>query len=564
MTNAIQSSMVKVAGVVAGIALVAMSFATAQAAFTRDLTIGSTGADVSELQTWLISKGHSIPAGATGYFGAQTQAALAAWQAANGVTPAAGYFGPITRAKVAMGGSSSNSGSSSNLEGGAGSITVNDSNEYNGEEVLEGEEEVGVLRFSVEADDNSDVMVTSIKVEFVNVAPATPDSPDFDDYADSVQVMFGGEVVGEADVDEFTENNDVWTKTIALDGVMIEADQEEDIDISVTALDVIDSDDYNNDNWSVDVLNVRFEDADGAIISEETDGDSLEQSFDFDDAGADEALNLKSSSNDPDASTLLVDDQDNSDEHHVFTFKIEAEENDINLENLVLNVYTPGDVYEDVVSDVRIEIDGEEADDFDVTNGNTATATLAFDLDSDYTVDADDTIEVKVYMEFLETTGNYVSGQTVQVATVSVDGEGADDVSDAAVVSGEEHTLSESVAALSNIKWEVGTAGTLIDLLFTVEAEEDDVDVLIGDITAVDTIAGTATVGTPTVTKVSGDASGVVDAYTVNEGDTATFRVRYAISGTNGQFANVTIPALVGTALADEKELSPTATLNVN
>ncbi len=70
------------------------------AAFTMDMTIGSTGSQVSELQSWLIAKGYSIPAGATGYFGTETQAAVAAFQAANGITPDVGYFGPITMAKV--------------------------------------------------------------------------------------------------------------------------------------------------------------------------------------------------------------------------------------------------------------------------------------------------------------------------------------------------------------------------------------------------------------------------------------------------------------------------------
>ncbi len=111
-------SSARVAAGVAGIGLVASAFApmafaqtattttttttTATATFSRDLTIGSTGADVTALQNWLISKGHAIPAGATGYFGAQTKAALAAYQASAGITPAAGYFGPITRAKIAV------------------------------------------------------------------------------------------------------------------------------------------------------------------------------------------------------------------------------------------------------------------------------------------------------------------------------------------------------------------------------------------------------------------------------------------------------------------------------
>ncbi len=72
----------------------------ASASFNVNLTIGSRGADVIALQTWLIAQGYSIPAGATGYFGLQTRAAVAAYQAAKGITPAVGFFGPITRASV--------------------------------------------------------------------------------------------------------------------------------------------------------------------------------------------------------------------------------------------------------------------------------------------------------------------------------------------------------------------------------------------------------------------------------------------------------------------------------
>jgi hypothetical protein len=74
--------------------------------FTTDLTIGSSGATVTCLQDALIAAGYSIPAGATGYFGAETQAAVAAWQKAVGVSPAAGYFGAISRAHWNLGGSS--------------------------------------------------------------------------------------------------------------------------------------------------------------------------------------------------------------------------------------------------------------------------------------------------------------------------------------------------------------------------------------------------------------------------------------------------------------------------
>lgn len=80
--------------------------------FTRDLTVGSTGDDVKALQQMLNSNGYQVSASGAGapgsestYFGTKTQAALAKFQAAKGISPAVGYFGPKTRAAVAgMGG----------------------------------------------------------------------------------------------------------------------------------------------------------------------------------------------------------------------------------------------------------------------------------------------------------------------------------------------------------------------------------------------------------------------------------------------------------------------------
>ena len=69
--------------------------------YTRNLTVGSRGADVTALQNFLIGKGFLKIASATDYFGSLTKAALAAYQASVGISPAVGYFGSITRAKVA-------------------------------------------------------------------------------------------------------------------------------------------------------------------------------------------------------------------------------------------------------------------------------------------------------------------------------------------------------------------------------------------------------------------------------------------------------------------------------
>lgn len=75
-------------------------------AFTRSLTVGSKGEDVKCLQQTLNAGGYKVAASGAGspgnettFFGPATKAAVAKWQAAAGVTPAVGYFGPLSQAK---------------------------------------------------------------------------------------------------------------------------------------------------------------------------------------------------------------------------------------------------------------------------------------------------------------------------------------------------------------------------------------------------------------------------------------------------------------------------------
>jgi peptidoglycan hydrolase-like protein with peptidoglycan-binding domain len=94
------------------------STSSSSCSFTHDLTVGSTGADVTCLQNALKAGGY-MSANATGYFGALTQAGVAAWQKAAGVSPAAGYFGAKSRAAFGLGGGSS-TGSTGGVSAGTG------------------------------------------------------------------------------------------------------------------------------------------------------------------------------------------------------------------------------------------------------------------------------------------------------------------------------------------------------------------------------------------------------------------------------------------------------------
>ncbi len=76
-------------------------------AFTRNHWQGTSGGEVMWIQQFLNGHGAQVaasgagsPGNETSYFGALTRAAVARFQAANGVSPAVGFWGPLTRAKA--------------------------------------------------------------------------------------------------------------------------------------------------------------------------------------------------------------------------------------------------------------------------------------------------------------------------------------------------------------------------------------------------------------------------------------------------------------------------------
>ncbi len=136
-------------------------------AFSRDLTIGSQGADVTCLQQALIAAGFSIPAGATGYFGTQTRAAVASWQSSKNIAPAVGYFGPISRGAFNLGGGNGNPG---------GPITGNGlkvmlaSDSPNGTALVQGQASAELAKFTFQNPTGSAVNVTNISFKRFGVS----------------------------------------------------------------------------------------------------------------------------------------------------------------------------------------------------------------------------------------------------------------------------------------------------------------------------------------------------------------------------------------------------------
>lgn len=387
--------------------VVAIAFAfvaavsTANAAFNTDLTVGSTGSEVASLQTWLISKGFAIPAissgvATPGYFGSQTQTAVKAYQAANGV-PSTGYFGPLTRAAVnKIGGAApvamgcpigytctANPGTTpattvapGTLKGGAGDITVSEKSSGTEDEVLEGKNDVKILGFEVEADD-SDVEVTSVRVEFDHTGSG---SDRLDRYVDSVSIIMDGKVVGSANVDDFAENSDVYSRNISLDNAVVLDNATKKFYVAVSAVNNIDSDDIG-ENWVVGIGQIRFEDATGAILTDTTgDGvtggdDNITETFTFEDLSSSGDIELTISEDSVivnNTHTVSVDDTRDTNDVKILSFMLEADGSDISLDTLSFGVTSS--------SGTGVT---EIANDFRLMMGSTEVGTVTIDKDCD-------------------------------------------------------------------------------------------------------------------------------------------------------------------------------------
>jgi hypothetical protein len=143
--------------------------------WNTNLTVGSTGADVMALQKFLNSNaatqvaasGAGSPGNESTYFGSLTKAAVAKYQTANGISPAAGYVGPLTRASL---NAQCTSGSTGGTSGGgttpAGTgLTVAAGVQPTNSLAPQGASRVPFTRFTLTAGNDGDVTVNSVTVQ---------------------------------------------------------------------------------------------------------------------------------------------------------------------------------------------------------------------------------------------------------------------------------------------------------------------------------------------------------------------------------------------------------------
>lgn len=445
--------------------------------WTRDLSSGSTGADVMSLQKFLNSDADTrvaaTGAGSMGmeteYYGPATAAAVSKFQVkyrAEILSPAGlvnptGYFGPSTRTKANglcvsapvvddMDDSEDmdEEDDSDNTLSGEASLddfTIDSADE---DELEEGAEDAPVAELTFEFTDG-DAEISRIDI---TVAGGTDETDPWDVF-ETFQLWVDGDMVAEENADDEDDYLDDSTGEFRFSGLDLFAEEDEELEIilAVTLQNSLDGVD-DGETWNFEVDAIRFFDADGVATTEDSGFDfNSSVSIDIEEAGFEDELIVKTSSSDPDASTLQLEDDSKSDWFTVFIFDLDTDDsvNDIEINSIPVTFEVSSGTVTSIVDDFELVIDGVTIDDFDYDGGaDDNSRILTFDVDGDVVIDAGDRVAAELMVRFkslaLGNEGITASGTVTSANADAIDAEGADDL-DTTQLSGsafgDDHTL---------------------------------------------------------------------------------------------------------------------------
>jgi len=370
--------------------------------FNTNLTVGSTGADVTALQQFLVSKGFlQMPVNVSyGYFGPITRAAVAAWQAANGIAPAVGYFGPISRAAIAsmtpstggtIGGTTvvcpvgyTCTSTGGTVTGGIttpgveGTLTVT-SAPVSSSTLYEGDMMKEILAFKVRAQ-TSDIAVQRVKLDLGNSTTI------YNKIYQRVYVVDeSGRTLASSDLNSNTVVKDGSNYYITLAGFSYVIPKDTTVVLSIKA-DVrpsIDSTDLATPR-TVSLANSGVRGTDGAGIDQYSplSGSSISKTISFSTSLIEAAsLTLSTDINNPLTQEVIAADGVNNNELDKATlliFDIKAEKDNVLLTDLVATVTRTGGAA--TASSTFLYVDGNQ-----IGSASFSTSTATFS-DIDYTI----------------------------------------------------------------------------------------------------------------------------------------------------------------------------------
>jgi len=322
--------------------------------FYSNLTMGSTGAEVVSLQSFLEGEGFmTIPAGVSkGYFGPLTRAGLASYQASQGIVPPVGYFGPITRANLAQkcaayqydntdgsDNSDSDTGITTIGEEGTISVTLNPT-PSTGKTVREGDEEEAILGFRIEAQ-NSDVSVQRIKLNLGTSSTI---------YTKIFSRLYitdeDGDILAEKALNSSTVTKDGSTYTVTITGFdfLVKEGDREVLIVKADLRSSIKVADQGQKTITLPANGIRA--IDGADINQYGPSSSVSRSINVETTLLDSASLKVSTNTDTPVSGILIASEGSSDDEldraHVLSLDLKAEKDDILVTDATVTLSNSG------------------------------------------------------------------------------------------------------------------------------------------------------------------------------------------------------------------------------
>ena len=559
------------------------------ASFTRNLTVGSTGADVTALQTKL----GVTPA--TGYFGAITKAAVVAYQTANGL-PATGYVGPMTLAKLNAGAvvvapgtpaagcpagmtctpvvacpagytcTASNGSVSTN--GVEGTITVTQSNSGLASSVYEGDSQVGVLGFKVEAK-SSDMSVQRVKIDLGS------SNTIYNKVLNKIYVMDGSTVLASSDLNSNTvvkESDNRYTITLTGMNTVVAKNASKTFVVAVDVKDTVDTS-YRTSTYLTKTVRLYDTNAvravDGAGLDQFSGSNSITRNFSIA-AALSESATLKTSisSASPVAGTIVAADGANQDEADMVTtlvFNVKATKSDITITDLTATTtgtaVDNGNVVTAYLYDGSTELDNASV-------SSTTHAAVFSNLDIIVAKDTTKTLTIKVDVRTASTSARTmvttIDGETGIVAE-NVNGDVVATQSGSATgntltvqKAGAVYTLVGTPTLTKSVIGNTASSTFLASFTIDVAAMGADVTVASTSAFAIGIFSGNTSLGTPTVS-YDKPTSGItqnptnVGPYVIADGSSARFIVQTSFVGPNGTYtpAGAIVTARVNSATTD-------------
>jgi peptidoglycan hydrolase-like protein with peptidoglycan-binding domain len=401
--------------------------------FTQNLTLGSTGSEVGALQQVLVSQNHlTMPAGvAFGYFGPLTQAAVAKWQTANGVSPAAGYWGPISRDRfAALGGTVTPPGgvvvtppgAGISTPGVEGTITASvNSTPIQGVKAYEGNSRKGVLGIKLEAK-TSDIRVERVKVQL-------PSTTFYNRVVSHIYIMDGSNVVGSSALNSSTVVKESGDYFVTIGGMSYVVPKDATRVLTV-AFDFNSSiDQPYRTNYTIVVPNQGVRGVDGAGINQfAPSSGTISRSHSVEsDQALDATVKISLNTNSPKVHEVVAangSDEDELDGLELLRFDIKAEKDSVTINDLRVVISSSGST---ATTTTVYLYDGSTL--IASEDGNAVGGNIDF-TDIDYMLSKDSTRTLRVVVDVRSATASAtVISAAVSTTGLDVENSIGDDVS---------------------------------------------------------------------------------------------------------------------------------------